>query len=171
MDLSKMRTPDWILGGCALVLIVDLLFFPWHKVDIDLGPFGGGSYKRTGIQSPNAFWGILALLLAIAILAVVIVRRLTTAKLPDLPISWTDATFYGAIATLALLVLKLIIETDALGFGSTSRSCSAREWSTARSRPSRQIARRLRVHLLPSSNRLFDRQRPALVAGRCAFRR
>jgi len=118
VDLSKMRTPDWILGGCALVLIIDLLFFPWHKVDIDLGPFGGGSYKRTGIQSPNAFWGILALLLAIAILAVVIVRRLTTAKLPDLPISWTDATFYGAIATLALLVLKLIIETDALGFGS-----------------------------------------------------
>ena len=118
MDLSKMRTPDWILGGCALVLIIDLLFFPWHKVDINLGPFGGGSYKRTGIQSPNSFWGILALLLAIAILAVVIVRRLTTAKLPDLPISWTDATFYGAIATLALLVLKLIIETSSLGFGS-----------------------------------------------------
>ena len=56
MDLSKMRTPDWILGGCALVLIIDLLFLPWHKVDFDLGPLLGssGSIKRTAIQSPNS---------------------------------------------------------------------------------------------------------------------
>ena len=120
MDLSKMRTPDWILGGCALVLIIDLVFLPWHKIDFDLGPLLGssGSVSRSAIESPNAFWGWLALLLAIAILAVVIIRRLTTAKLPEIPISWSDATFYGAIATLALLLLKLIIETDALGFGS-----------------------------------------------------
>lgn len=119
MDLSKMRTPDWILGGCALVLIIDLLFFPWHKIDFGLSALGvGGSIKRTAVQSPNAFWGILALLVAIAILAVVIIRRLTTVKLPDLPISWTDATFYATIATLALLLLKLVIETSSLGFGS-----------------------------------------------------
>ena len=120
MDLSKMRTPDWILGGCALVLIIDLLFFPWHKIDFNRGPLLGssGSVKRTAVQSPNAFWGILALLLAIALLAVVILRRLSTVKLPELPISWTDATFYGTIATLALLLLKLIIETNSLGFGS-----------------------------------------------------
>ena len=118
MDLSKMRTPDWILGGCALVLIIDLLFFPWHKVDLDLGPFGGGSISRSAVESPNAFWGWLALLVALAVLVVVIIRRLTTAKLPELPISWTDATFYGAIAALALVLLKLIIETDSLGFGS-----------------------------------------------------
>jgi hypothetical protein len=124
VDLSKMRTPDWILGGCALVLIIDLLFLPWHKYDFDLGDLGpllgGGSHsvKRTAIQSPDSFWGILALLLAIAVLAVVLIRRLSTAKLPELPISWTDATFYATIATLALLLLKLIIDTDNLGFGS-----------------------------------------------------
>ncbi|MEO8692540.1 MAG: hypothetical protein ABI658_03435 [Acidimicrobiales bacterium] len=115
-----MRTPDWILGGCALVLIIDLLFLPWHKIDFDFGPLLGsaGSVKRTAVQSPNAFWGWLALLLAIAVLAVVIIRRLTTVKLPEIPISWSDATFYGAIAALALLVLKLIIETSSLGYGS-----------------------------------------------------
>ena len=119
MDLSKMRTPDWILGGCALVLIIDLMFLPWHKVDFDLGPLLGssGSITRTAIESPKAFWGWLALLVTIAVLAVVIIRRLTTAKLPEIPISWSDATFYGAIAALALLLLKLILETDSLGYG------------------------------------------------------
>ncbi|CAB4735609.1 MAG: hypothetical protein F2754_14085 [Actinobacteria bacterium] len=117
MDLSKMRTPDWILGGCALALVIDLLFFPWHKIDINFGPLGSASQSRSGIQSPNSFWGVLALLLVLAILAVVIIRRLTTVKLPDLPISWADALFYGSIATLVLLLIKLVAETDFLGFG------------------------------------------------------
>ena len=117
MDLSKMRQADWILGGCALALVIDLLFFPWHKIDLDFGPLGSSSSSRSGIQSPNSFWGVLALLLAIAIVAVVVMRRLTTAKLPDLPIAWGDALFYAAIATLVLLFIKLIAETDFLGFG------------------------------------------------------
>ena len=100
-----------------MVLIIDLLFFPWHKETVDLG-IVEQSFTASAVESPNAFWGWLALLLAIAVLAVVIIRRLTTAKLPDLPISWTDATFYAAIAALALLLLKLIIETRSLGFGS-----------------------------------------------------
>jgi hypothetical protein len=112
VDLSKMRVPDWILGGCALVLIIDLLFFPWHSVDTVLGDF---NYSAT--ESPNGFWGILALLLALVVLVVVILRRLTTVNLPELPIPWGDALFYGAIATLAVLVIKLLLETDALGFG------------------------------------------------------
>ena len=113
MDLSKMRVPDWILGGCALVLIIDLLFFPWHS--IDLGPFG--DVNRSATESPNGFWGILALLLALVVLVVVILRRLTTVNLPELPIPWGDALFYGAIATLVVLLIKLIAETDSLGFG------------------------------------------------------
>ena len=102
-----------------MVLIIDLLFLPWHKVDFDLGPLLGssGSLKRTAVESPNAFWGWLALLVTIAVLVVVLIRRLSTAKLPEIPISWSDATFYGAIAALALLLLKLVLETDSLGYG------------------------------------------------------
>jgi hypothetical protein len=113
-----MRQCDWILGGTALVLVIDLLFFPWHKISIDFGPLGSTSSSRTALQSPNGFWGILAFLVAIAIVAVVIIRRLTTVKLPDLPISWGDALFYAPIAVLALLLIKLIAETSYLGFGS-----------------------------------------------------
>ena len=112
MDLSKLSMGDKIVAGAGLLLIIDLLFLPWH--DIDLGII---SVTRRAIQSPNAFWGVLALLLTIALVAVVLLRKLSTAKLPDLPVPYRDAIFFAAIAVLVLLVLKLIIETDALGFG------------------------------------------------------
>jgi hypothetical protein len=113
MDLNKLSTGDKIAAACGIVLIIDLLFFPWHSIDTFVGTF-----TRSAVESPNSFWGVLALLITIAVVAVIIVRKLTTAKLPDLPIPWPQALFYGAIAALALLVLKLIMETEALGFGS-----------------------------------------------------
>lgn len=112
MDLNKLTLGDKILGGAGILLILDLLLFPWHSIDI-----GRVTFTRQATESPNGFWGILALLLAIAIVAAVVVRRLTTAKLPELPIAWSMALFYAAIATLVILFIKLISETSSLGFG------------------------------------------------------
>ena len=111
MDFKKLTTGDWIVGGGGIVLFIGLLFLPWH--DIEFGPF---SESRSAIESPNAFWGWLALILAVALVATVVLRKLTTVDLPDLPISWGDAQFYGSIAVLALLLIKLISETDFLGW-------------------------------------------------------
>jgi hypothetical protein len=72
---------------------------------------------RSAVESPNGFWGVLALLLTIAVIAVLVVTRLTETKLPELPVPLERAIFIGTIAVLALLLLKLVIETDALGFG------------------------------------------------------
>jgi hypothetical protein len=113
VDLNKLTLGDKIIGGTGIVLVITLLFFPWHS--IDLGPFG--SVTRTAIQSPNGFWGILALLLAVAVVVAALLPKLTEVTLPDLPIPYPDAVFYAAIATLALLVLKLLLETESLGFG------------------------------------------------------
>ncbi len=77
----------------------------------------GSPITRSGVESPNGFWGILALLLAIAVIAVLVVTRLTTTQVPELPIPLQRAIFFGTIAVLALLLLKLVIETDFLGFG------------------------------------------------------
>ncbi|HET7652636.1 MAG TPA: hypothetical protein VFK42_06335 [Acidimicrobiales bacterium] len=112
MDLNKLTLGDKILGGAGILLILDLLLFPWHSVDL-----GIVTINRQATESPNAFWGVLALLVTIAIVAVVIVRRLTTANLPELPIAWNLALFYAAIATLAILFIKLVSETSSLGFG------------------------------------------------------
>ena len=114
MDLDKLTLSDKIIAGTGIVLIIDLLFLPWHSVDV--GPFG--DYTRSGVESPGSFWGILALLLTIVVVAATLVRVFKPeTKLPDLPVTWVRAIFFGAAAVLALLVIKLITETDFLGFG------------------------------------------------------
>lgn len=112
MDLSKLTTGEKVVAGAGILLVIDLLFFPWHKLDL-----GILSVSRTAIESPKAFWGVLALLLTIAVVAAVLVTRLTTARLPALPVPFGQAVFFAGIGVLALLVIKLALETDFLGFG------------------------------------------------------
>ena len=113
MDLDKLTLSDKIIAGTGIVLIIDLLFLPWHSVDI-----GFASFTRSGVESPNSFWGVLALLLTIAVVAVTLLRVFKPdTKLPDLPVSWDRAIFFGAAAVLVLLLLKLFLEMDSLGFG------------------------------------------------------
>jgi len=112
VDLKKLTLGEQIIGGAGIVLVITLLFLPWHNIDL-----GFTDVSRKAVQSPNSFYGVLALLLTIAVVAVALVRKLTTTKLPDLPIGWNQAIFYATIAIEALLLLKLIVETDFLGFG------------------------------------------------------
>lgn len=116
MDFSKLTLGDKILGGCAIVLLIDLLFLPWHHVSYS-GYGISASYSRTAIQSPNSFWGFLAVLVLFAIIGTTIVRRLTDTVLPETPKPMSELTFYATIGLLVLLLLKLIFKTDYLGFG------------------------------------------------------
>lgn len=112
MDLSKLTMGEKVVLGAGVVLLIDLLFLPWHNIDL-----GFVSVSRSAIESPNAFWGILAMLVTLAMVVVVVVSRFTTAKLPDLPVPWPQAMFIAGIVVAALLLLKLVVETDFLGFG------------------------------------------------------
>lgn len=114
MDLKKLTLGEQIISGAGILLVIGLLFFPWHKVELG---FGFGDVTRRATQSPNGFYGVLALLVAIAVVAVVLVRKLTTANLPDLPVAWALAIFIATIVIEALLLLKLLVETDFLGWG------------------------------------------------------
>jgi hypothetical protein len=113
VDLNKLTKGDKIVAGAGLLLIIDLLFLPWHKINVA----GILSVSRTGVQSPNSFYGILALLLAIVMVAQVVLSRLTSVKLPDIPIPWGQVHLVAGIAVFALLVLKLLVETSYLAFG------------------------------------------------------
>lgn len=112
MDFKKLTLGDQILGGASLLVFLVLLIFPWHSID-----FGFGSVDIGATESPNGFWGLLGILLSLVLVASVVVK-MTTVKLPDLPIPLGDAQFYGAIAMLAVLLLKLVLETEALAIGS-----------------------------------------------------
>lgn len=112
MDLSKLTLADKIIGATGILLLIDLLFLPWHDID-----FGIASATRTGLESPNSFWGILAFLLTIAVLAALAITRFSSTKLPDLPVPLHRAIFFATVAVLVLLLIKLISETDYLGFG------------------------------------------------------
>jgi hypothetical protein len=112
MDLDKLTLSDKVLAGTGILLLIDLLFLPWHSIDI--GPL---SVSRTGLQSPGSVWGVLALLLTIAVVAAIAVTRFTTTELPTMPVPLNRAVFLGAVVTFALLLLKLVSETDFLGFG------------------------------------------------------
>jgi hypothetical protein len=118
VDLNKLRLGDKIALGCGIVLLITLLFLPWHRACIDFGAFGGNEcFNRGALESPNGFWGILALLLTVAIVAVILVERLTETELPALPIAIHQAEFYACIAVLVILLLKLVLETEGIGFG------------------------------------------------------
>lgn len=112
VDLNKLTQGEKVVGAAGVLLLVDLLFLPWHSIDL-----GILSVTRSAVESPNGFWGILALLVTIAMVAAVVVTRCTTTRLPDLPVPLGQAVFIGGVTVAGLLALKLVVETDALGFG------------------------------------------------------
>ena len=113
MDFSRLTMGDRIVLGAGVLLILDLLFFPWHNISVA----GILDVNRTGVQSPNAFYGVLALLLVVVMVAQVVVSKLTAAKLPEIPLPWSRVHLIAGIAVLALLLLKLLVETSFLGVG------------------------------------------------------
>jgi hypothetical protein len=115
MDFKKLTQGERIVLIAGVLLIIDLLFFPWHK--ITLGGLVGVDVTRTGIQSPNAFYGVVALLLTLVMVGVIIATRLANANLPALPVSWGQVHLIAGCVVFGLLLIKLIVETDFLGFG------------------------------------------------------
>jgi hypothetical protein len=113
MDLGKLSRGERIIVVAGVLLVIDLLFLPWHSIAIPLM----GSVDRNGISSPNAFLGFLAALVAAAMVAQVIVSKFTSATLPELPVPWPRAHMIGGLVVVGLLLLKLLLQTSFLGVG------------------------------------------------------
>ncbi|MGI9023293.1 MAG: hypothetical protein ACR2HV_08710, partial [Acidimicrobiales bacterium] len=102
----------------GVLLIVDLLFLPWHSIDVGiLASLDVGTINRTAVQSPKEFYGILALLLTVVMVTQVALARLTTAKLPQIPVPWGHVHVIAGVSVLVLLLVKLLVETKSLGYG------------------------------------------------------
>jgi hypothetical protein len=116
MDLSRLTQGERIVLLAGVVLIVDLLFLPWHSIDLGV-EIPGLDTTRSGVQSPNGGYGVLALLLTIIMVAQIIAAKLAGANLPDPPVPWSQVHVIAGSTVAILLIIKLVRETDSLGFG------------------------------------------------------
>lgn len=106
-----------LIGG--LLLIADLLFVPWHSVDLG-GLDIAFDTTRTGVESPNGGYGVAAVIFTVVMILQILVARLATARLPAMPLPWGQLQLFAGIFVAVLLVIKLLRETELLGFGSYS---------------------------------------------------
>jgi hypothetical protein len=106
MDFSKLSTSDKVIGGSGIVLLL-FSFLPWYKFSV-----GFASGTRNGWH--YFLFGIIPVLLAIAIVVVVALQRFGTVDLPELPIPWSQALL-GAAGLATLLILLRLVITDKVG--------------------------------------------------------
>ncbi len=109
MQSSRLTTGDRIVLGAAVLLIIDLLVLPWHEVY---------SFSTTAVAAPGGWWGTLAVLVTIAVIFLTLVRRFSTMALPSLPRPIGEVSLALTGIVLGLLVAKLLLDPDFLGFGS-----------------------------------------------------
>jgi len=100
MDLNKLSTADKVIGASALLFLI-AMFMPWYG--LAGGNYNGWDYFLTGI---------LPLLIALAMVAVIAIQRFTTTELPRPPIPWSLIHLIAGIAIAVLVLLRLLITSD-----------------------------------------------------------
>jgi len=117
VDLAKLSPEDRVLGGSGLVLMIDLLFFPWHHESVSLGSVSV-SASQSATSAPDAAWGVLALLVVIAVVVDLALARFSpNTQLPTTPLGRGMTRAAAAGLALFLLLIKLIAQTHYLGLG------------------------------------------------------
>lgn len=117
MDLSRLGRDNRLVGVGGVLLIVDLLFLPWlHSSVALLGAQISLSARATA--APGALWGVLALLLTIAVvvdLALAEFRPGTQVPTTQLGRAMTRCAL--AALVVFFLLMKYFAETSFLGIG------------------------------------------------------
>jgi hypothetical protein len=108
----KLSRGTTITGAAGILLLIGLLAFPWYSVSAF-----GFTVTGTAMQYDGSWAAILALIILIALLGTIAVRRFTSTQLPDLPISWSAAELYAAIAVAVFIVIKFLSHIGNFGWG------------------------------------------------------
>jgi hypothetical protein len=111
VNVDNVSREDWVLGGLALLLVIDLLFLPWFSI---LG------FSLTATDAPDGWLGALAVLAAIVLIIDLAVDRLSPqTQLPAVGGSRTQTRFVEACVVALFVALKFLfhIHFDLFGFG------------------------------------------------------
>ena len=110
MNFNDFSRDDWILGGLALLLIIDLLFLP----SFSLAP--GFSLNATG--SLDGWTAVISVVACVAVIADLGIERLSPGTtLPNIGGSRTQTRFVLACIAAGFLVLKFVLHIHFSYFG------------------------------------------------------
>jgi hypothetical protein len=117
MRSDALSRNDWIVGGLALLLVIDLLFLPWFSASVHA--FGySASYSASATSAPDGWAGILAMLVALAVLADLLIERLAPqTTLPNFGGSRTTTRFRLTAIAVAFVALKFVLNIHFSEFG------------------------------------------------------
>jgi len=121
----KLSQGEWIVLIAGLLLVVDLLFLPWHAVDLGateqlVADAIGFDATPSAVQSPAGGYGIAAVIFTLVMIVQIVIARFTTLRLPEPPVPWSQIHLIAGIFVLVVLVIKLIRDTSGLGYGAYS---------------------------------------------------
>jgi hypothetical protein len=119
VNLDNVSRDDWIVGGLALLLAIDLLFFPWFSVGG--GSVGGvsvPSFDFSGTDDPDGWLGILAVLASLLVVVDLAIERLSPqTEIPAISGSRTMTRFVLAVAAAVFMALKFVFNIHFSDFG------------------------------------------------------
>ena len=119
MDVSKLSREDWLVLGTGVLLIIGLFAFPWYSVSgITVDGISVGGTSPAATSSPYSIWGILAVIVTIAIVADFALARFSPqTHLPTTQFG-RDQTRVGAAGLLVLLLfIKFVAHVGNFGWG------------------------------------------------------
>jgi hypothetical protein len=121
----KLSQGEWIVVVVGLLLLVDLLFLPWHAVDLTapqqlVADAVGFDPTPSAVQPPGRGYGIAAVVFLLVMIVQIVIARLTSLRLPQPPVPWSQIHLIAGIFVLVVLAIKLIRDTSGLGYGAYS---------------------------------------------------
>jgi hypothetical protein len=116
MSLDNVSRDQWVVGGLALLLAIDLFFLPWFSVSVF-----GVSFSSTATGDPDSWCGILAAIVVLALIADLALDALSPqTHLPMIGGSRAATRFFLTAVAGAFLLLKFLLQIShfsSLGFG------------------------------------------------------
>jgi hypothetical protein len=119
MNVDNVSRDDWILGGIALLLVIDLFFLPWFDITVSAGAFSA-SATFPATDTPDGWLGILAALAAIAVIVDLGIERFSPqTQVPAIGGSRGQTRFILSAAAAGFVALKFLfhIHFDLFGIG------------------------------------------------------
>jgi len=115
MKAQALTKIEWIVGGLAAFLVIDLLVFPW--VDVSIGPI---DFTSSGTGAPDGALGVIGMLAALAFAVDLGIQKFASMELPMLGGSRERTRLIFAAVATGCIWLKFLLHvshTGDLGYG------------------------------------------------------